>query len=448
VRTTSSVLALALTVALSALASSCSSHPSGTLSLLTEDATLFTRDPVPTTLSVETIDTTGKSTTRVRGPVSAGATIDLGDVPGSEIDTLRITALDAAGAVRIWGASLPLQLGALDGLTLDVFVQRTSELATLPGSASSAGDARERPRVANVGARYVLVAGGASAGAPGVTMATTELYDLGAWSDLSAPPTLPRAPRSMAVAALRVLLVDDGGATWFDLGTSTAADAPPPAGGAYAEVSGGDAVVAPDGTTYIVGGTRASGPTARVLRVSATGDLAFVTLGVARAGAAAGWIEGRGLVVAGGSDSGAGVEILAAGATAPAALPYPADPTTGAGLARLDDTHALLAFGRTPSGGDAGLRTLDLTCATTCASPDARPLPAALDAVTLFADASGILAVGDDAATGATRVFVTDANAAREIAVKTARNHARALRIPTGAFVLAGGATTLESFAF
>ena len=442
-RTSSSVLAL--TVALAALASSCSSHPSGTISLLTEDATLFTRDPVPTTLSVETIDTTGKSTTRVRGPVSAGAKIDLGDVPGSEIDTLRITALDAAGAVRIWGASLPLQLAAVDGLTLDVFVQRTSELAALP---ASTGDGRERPCVANVGGRYVLVAGGASAGAPGVTLSTTQLYDLGAWSALSAPPTLPRAPRSMAVAALRVLLIDDGGATWFDLGTSTAADAPAPAGGSYAEVSGGDAVVAPDGTTYIVGATRASGPTARVLRVSATGVLSFVALGVARAGAAAGWMEGRGLVVAGGSDSGAGVEILAASATAAVALPYPPDATTGAGLARLDDTHVLLAFGRSPSGGDAGLRTLDLTCATSCASPEARPLPAALDAVTLFAGASGTLAVGDDAATGATRVFVTDANVAREIAPKTARNYARALRISTGAFVLAGGATTLESFAF
>jgi hypothetical protein len=427
--------------ALVAVSASCSSKTAnGSIALITGGETdVFSRAPAPTTIAVDAIDLSGASTSLLRAPLVPGATVDLADMSFNAIASLRVTGLDDTGTVRVWGTSLAVQLGALDGATLSLFVQRTGELARMP---SPFTDGRQAPLLAAAGGRYILVAGGAD---PALATSTL-IYDFATWSPLVSPPTLPRAPRSLALATLVALLVDDAGATWFDLTSSTDAVATVPSGGTFADVAGGETIVAPDGTAYIVGGTRAEGPTSRVLRVSPTGALTFVTLATPRAGAAAAWVDERGLVIAGGSATGPGVEIVGATATAAVPLAYPADATTGAGLARLDAGHALLVGG-VAAGADAGLRTLDQACAAACAIAPGVPLPVKLTHTAVLDDPGGLLAIGDDE-TGATHVLRVDAKGALPIPVKLPRQRARAVRTPTGSIAIVGGDPTIESFAF
>ena len=206
---------------------------------------------------------------------------------------------------------------------------------------------RDAPLSALVIGRYLLVAGGSD-----TAKAThSQLYDFGSLSPFESPPILPRAPRSMAALGTKVLLVDDAGASWFQLADSTFSDATAPSGGSFAEVAGGRTIIGSDKTLWIVGGTRTKGDaTLRVLRVGTDASLSFVALTAARLGASAAWVEGRGVVVAGGSTTAAGLEILGAGASAATALPFPPDPTSGQAACALDGSHLLLTGGSDPSG--------------------------------------------------------------------------------------------------
>ena len=183
-----------------------------------------------------------------------------------------MTATDTGGNVLVWGQSIPVQLGALDGTTLSIFVQRTGAFAAMP---SPLTDARAQPLLAAVGERDGVVAGGSEA----TLAAQTEIYDFLTWSPLDSPPALAIAPKSLAAAGLVLLAINDTGAAWLDLTGTTTPTATAPAGGSFADVSGGATYVAADGTGYVVGATRTTGaPSKTVLRVSPTGDLAFLTL--------------------------------------------------------------------------------------------------------------------------------------------------------------------------
>ena len=107
-----------------------------------------------------------------------------------------------------------------------------------------------------------------------------------------------------------------------------------------AESNGGRSIVASDGSVYVVGATRGDPPTAAVVHVAADGVLTSATLSAARRGAAAAWVEGRGLVVVAGNASAAGVELLADGAKAFVPLAFTADATVGAAVVALDGSRA------------------------------------------------------------------------------------------------------------
>ena len=428
---------LLLLLALPLSASSCnSSAPQGTIALLLGgEADALARDPAVTALQVDAVDDKGNATALAHASLPA-TTIDLGDVPQDQVAILRVTGADKDGVTRVRGASPPVQLGGLDGSTLNIFVQRTGELARFPGPLS---DGREAPLLSPLQGRYIFVAGGDT---------TSQIYDLAAYAPVSTPPKLRRVPKSAAIAGTSALLVDDQGATWFDLSSSTATDATAPQGGAFAEVSGGASVRASDGTVYVVGATRVAGdPSARVLRVDPAGTLSFVTLSAPRLGAAAAWMPGRGLVVAGGSAVAAGAEIVGPGATSGIALPYPSDPVAGAGASPIDDTHFVLAGGTGPGGADGGLRAVDVTCTTACAAaPWQATLPSPLTRADAFPiDVSNVLVVGDDA-TGSTHVVHVNALRAAEVPLHAARRNARAMVLSTGAIVVVGGAGVIESY--
>ncbi|WP_394850303.1 hypothetical protein LZC95_22950 [Pendulispora brunnea] len=426
--------------------SSCSSTPEATLALsVGGEADAFTRAPAPTTLVVDSIDVNSGAVSNLARAALPASNIDLGDHSSSNLVRIRANGVDANGLVLVTGTSVKLQLGALENASLPIFVQRTSEFGRMPAPLSIA---REAPVLANVTDRFVFVAGGS---APANDKAS-QIYDLATLAASNGPAAMPRTPRSLAVYDTAVLLIDDAGASSLSL--SNAALAPvnvnPPDGGTFAEVAGGITVRAPDATLYVVGATRGYGlATKRILKVNKDGVASFASLTTERRGAAAVWVEGRGLVIAGGSDTGAGIEVLPPGGTTTTPLAYPPDATIGAGAAALDPTHVLLGGGVDAAGQPAATRWIDLACATSACTAevwDAAKLPVGLLTTQGFdLTTDSALFVGDDA-TGLSHAFRVSRPGAREIAFKIPRRGARGIRVNPPAITFVGGDPTVESF--
>ncbi|MGA7121100.1 MAG: hypothetical protein WBY94_13430 [Polyangiaceae bacterium] len=449
-------LLLALLCFANAGAIGCSSSESGTLELVTGlEPDTFSRAPAPVELKVESVNSAGQKQTLATASLPA-TQVDLGSVDQSAEGTLQVTGLDANGDPVVYGQSLPIQFGSLDGVApLPVFVQRMGEFARMPAPLS---DDRTAPTLAHVGGRYRFIGGGVSGGDSSVSD-TAQIYDFAYYAPLSPPPSLPRAPESVVWVGTVAWLIDQTGATSFDLSQGTKADVTAPAGGSFGAVAGGATVVATDGTQYVVGATRATGnPTQTVLEIDPTGSASWATLSAARLGAAATWVVGRGLVVAGGSAQAAGVEIIAPGATNGAALAYPPDPSIGSGAAALDGQHILLAGGTTAEGLGATVRSIDLACSMQCAPTPWAALPEtpALAPAQVFAsDSAHALLIGDDAS-GMTHAFrltataadggVVGSGAVTEILTKAKHTGGRAIVSPLGSVVLFGGTGEIESF--
>jgi hypothetical protein len=413
-------------VALLGLLFSCGSTPEGSISIVTgEETDVFSRAPAAVTLVTEKVALDGTRTeiSRAQLPVDV---VRLGDQQRTEVGSLSVSGLDETGARVVHGETLLVQWGALENTTLEVFVQRTGELARMPG----APGAFDPLVAAMVAGRYLFAANGTS----------TLVYDLLGLRPLDGP-VLPRPARSLASVGTAVLVIDEAGATTLDLADGSTYTLEAPVGGTFAEIAGGARVAAPDGTQYIVGGTRSSGgPSARVLVIDTEGKASFAGLTVPREGACATFVQGRGLVVVGGDATGAGAEVLAPNATLAAPLPFPADPIKGCGATALENARVAVV------GGDSGpVRLLDLACTTSCAPapwPDALPLVRA-EVASLTADA--VFVLGDDAS-GATHAYRASATGLREVTVKVPRRGARLLPTPTNSLVVLGGAAGIEQY--
>jgi hypothetical protein len=435
------------------LLAACSSSASGTLQLVTGgESDTFTRSPVPTTLRVDAIDSSNNVTNLATAHLPT-TSIDLGTQDENAVATLEVTGLGDDGTRLLYGASVPLQYGALDGQTVPIFVQRTGELARLPNPMP---DSREAPALSPVQGQYLFVGGGTDP-----TLAKqTEFYDFASLSPFSTPPTIPRAPQSLAFVGTVALIVDDQGATYFDFSANTTAELQVPAGGSLADIAGGQTVVASDGTEYIVGGTRTTGAaSASVLIINPndtssakqyTGKLTWAFLSAPRLGASATWVNGRGLVVAGGSPTAPAVEVLPAlPSTTATPLAYPPDASMGAGATTLDTQHVLLAGGLEPGGGqDAGVRSIDLACSASCAPKVWSSLPVPIGTARAFTiDAANAVVIGSEGAGGGlSHVFRLTSTAATEVPTKVPHHNARATLSPLGTMLVVGGASEIESF--
>ena len=405
----------------------------------------LTRAPAPTSLEVDAIDQDGGVTTLATTKLPA-TNIDLGERSQDSIVDLRVQAKDDSGKVLLTGTSLPIELGALAGTSVPIFIERTGEFARMPGTI---GDARESPVPALVIGRYLLWSGGGAGGDK-----TSQIYDTASLSPFSSPPSLPRVPASIAEVGTDLLVIDSNGATWLELSDSTTGDATVPSGGTFAEVAGGITVSDGTGVSYVVGGTRRTGDaSARVLRVDTDGTLTFLALSEPRLGAGAAWVSGRGLVVVGGSNTGAGAEILPPGATAASTpLAYPADETTGISVAPLDGSHVLAAGGVDSAGNPAAVRVLDLGCSGTCApttwtnAPAIALAPSQLFSLGFAGSPQDALLFGDDPS-GASHVFRLGPTSSTEIPYKVPRRGARAVGLAIPAIAVVGGANVVESFA-
>lgn len=404
----------------------CASDREGSISITTgEEVDAFSRAPAPTTLVVETISLEGTRTEIARADLPVD-TVPLGELTVTDVGALAVRALGADGKTLLAGETLFVQWGALELGTLEVFVQRTGELARFPRGPS----AIEPSAVVNVAGRYLLFA----------QDTTAYVYDLLGLRTLSSPTILPRPVRSMTPYGTTLIVIDDQGASAVDLQLGTSRTIEPPSGGVYGDVSGGATVLALDGGTFVVGGTRAGGgPTTRILSVSSDGNVTFANLAAPREGACATWVQGRGLVVYGGSDTASGAEVLAPGATVGAPLPVPPDPVRGCGVAPLDPSHVLVV------GGGGPARVLDLACAASCAPvPWASPVPLVrADVHPLGPDAAF---VAGDAADGATRAYRISPTEIREVPLRVPRRGARLVSLPTEAAALVGGGVGIESY--
>ncbi|MGA3122568.1 MAG: hypothetical protein ABSF69_17525 [Polyangiaceae bacterium] len=462
------------------------SQDSGTIQLVTGlETDTFTQAPVPTSLTLDAVETASDGgvaiTTLATTPLPA-TTIDLGKQSESTNARLTVSGIAANGDRVVYGASMPLNFGALAGTTMPIFVQRTGEFARLPAPPS---DMRTAPTLVVFDSEYLLVAGGQDADAE-----TTQIYDFLQLAPAGSPPVLPQVPQSIAFDGTVSWLIDGDAGTYFDFSDSNSLTIPLPtlpngADGQFSDIAGGATIVDDIGAQYIVGATRTSGaPSAMVLKINPNdtsnaaylyGNATWITLSSARLGAAAAWVSGTGLVVAGGSATAYGVEVIGGStstmSTMGVPLPYSPDASSGAGAIALDGQHVLLAGGIV-SGADAGVRVVNLGCNAppdAGASPDAGltlavpctptvwsslPVPLAFTQV-FTTNGQSVLIVGSEAS-GPTHAFkalgpmtndIADASGGvTEIATKVPHTNARAVVSPTGTVVLFGGAMQIESF--
>ena len=414
----------------------CSSTPTATFTLnVGGEADALTRSPAPTTLIVQALDTKGNAEELARSPLPT-AELSLGDKSRTDVGALRVLALDAGGKTLLRGETLYVQFGALENSPLDIFIQRTGELARMPGGSA----ALDGPRLGVAVARYVVAASGTA----------IEVYDLLRLTTLAGIPALARPARSLVTFGTAAIVIDEAGATTVNLSDNTTSELLAPTGITFAEIAGGATVTVADGSAYVVGATRTTGgPSNRVLVFGKDGTLTAATLAKPREGACAAWVEGRGLVVIGGNGTEPGVEVLAPGALQSAVLAYAPDGVKGCGASPLDASHVLVAGGTgspVDVGGAAPARVIDLACASGCVPtvwPGAMPLVRA-ESFALAQDAA--LIAGDDA-TGASRVFRATVAAITVVPVKAPRRNARLVALPIkGTAAIVGGAAAIEQY--
>jgi len=444
----------ALLLLLLPFCSACNSTDSATIQIVTgEETDTFTQNPVPTQIQISAVDGSGNVTVLKTAPYPTDS-IDLGTQDETAVGALEVAGLDANGNVLIFGSSVEVEYGALSGTTLPIFVQRVGQNARLPGAL---GDSRQAPVIGVLTSRFLVVAGGLDS----TVSESTDVYDFAQFAVLGSPPSLPRAPASMPIVGTAALLIDASGGTYYDFSENAGQDTTPPdTTFGFGDVAGGQSVYDPtDGLVFVVGGTRTTGtPTTAVLEIDTndtsnasypTGNLHWMQLSAPRLGASATWVQGRGLVVAGGSATAAGVEILVTGQTPATGAPlaYPADPSSGSGMTWLAGSSVLIAGGVLPSGADAGVRAIDLGCAQSCTPTvwSALPVPLTLASAFTISEAKAFM-VGSEVASGLTHTFSLTTTTATEVPTKVPHTNAAAVLSPVGSVVLFGGASEIESF--
>jgi hypothetical protein len=408
----------------------------------------WSREPAPLTAEVDRVLESGdRQRLETVSPPVDRITLSGG------VASYELNARDGDGKSRLFARSLPIAPEGFAGTTLPLFVSRTGEFARPPEEFPAPPGAHAPAAIA--AGRFLTLAGTYDDGS-----VQTWGYDLGYWQPLDVGvklrcPTEPCSFQSFAIVDGTVAIgVNGDWAIWYDLETYASGDAPVPPGlASYADLSGGSVVAAPDGSVYLVGGTREQVPTRSVLHVHADGKLEALELGFARAGAAATWVEQHGLVVVGGSAEGAGVEFLAEGSKAFVQVPYPPDDSVGAALVPLDDTRVLRVGGL--SGATAAPSViLSHTCTTECTAT-ARGAPIELNRAQGFALPDQRALLVGSAAGGETVVLALDAEGTpASVPLREPRSGASALRLPTTHIAVAGGtlldgtrAASIELFA-
>jgi hypothetical protein len=463
--------------------------------------------PAPTTIKITDIvvstedgggDAAGPVNTLAQEPYGAdgGATLTLPSVSSDDILILQATAFDSMNKPVIFGQTIPVDVGGIDGITLNLFVQRMGQFARMPSPFTIP---QMNPLATVFEGRYILVADGANA----------VLYDLLLWglsesADGGSPGiTLPCVPATMApipgTSFMFIVCTED--ASTNPAGTCPDAGAPAPGGDLIAwdfDVSGvscttpaelpsgtnqwrdiafGSTVTAPNGDTFVVGATRSANsainqPTTAVLRLSAAevsdaeaGSTnvtpSFINLNTARVGATAVWVGGQyGLAVVGGEQSDgtpAGIEtaVDSDGGTSPFATltGAPNNLPENAGVVALSPTQILIAGG-TYKGAPSATRLIDFSAGTATMASDAganTALPLTSAQGFLPAGATSPIFIGPDSDdndfTHAFLVLPMSPFTSTEVPFHVSnRTNTTAVLSPLPSVVVIGGDVTMESY--
>jgi hypothetical protein len=408
----------------------------------------ITRTPAVATYVIEAVDRQGQRPSLKEGPWVSGSTIDVGDVSQSTVASIQLTASDATDAI-VWGAVPFAALGAFDGLTIPLFVQRKGENARMPGTTL---DARTAPLLAASG-RGVYIAGG------GDPLAAYDMLTLDHFA--ATCPAKPAKSFALVISSkansdgesAMAWRIDDSGASVFGLAQCTDYSSVQVLDEnkkelAWSDFAGGATVMGDDGSAYIVGPSRTTAPSGTILKIapdstaSTSLDAIITVVAVAsRAGAATAWAPKRGLFIYGGSATEVGAEIIT---DVSQPLPQASDATQGLAAIAFDTNTMLVAGAKDVS------HKVDLTCTKDCVPANwGKALPTALSSPSLFAlGNSRFLIIGDDSSTGATRVFRLTETLTDEVFLKIPRTGARGIQVETGQVVIVGGGSaTPESYA-
>jgi hypothetical protein len=426
-------------VLLTPVASGCSAD-TPTLHLdvtvgLEKDA--FSQDPKVVSVKVRGLDPVSDVEV-VSATTAPGGALDFGEVDSDAQLSFVVTGADAQGTTVMRGRSLgAIPVSAVTG-DIPLFAQRVNQWARPPGGLPQT----HTGGVASVAAERYLVLGGGVIN-QGDKTDEVEAYDLFAFGGL-ALGGIKSQPETMVPRGSSVLFASHKSAESVDFGSGEGVAISPPEGlSSYALIAGGQPIDATDGRTFVVGGTRPTEPTKSVLIAAADGTLSAINLNEARAGAAAVWIEGVGLVVVGGSATGAGVEVLGLKSTSFAKLAFPPDATVGAG-AVLDGASAVVLVGGTLDGAPAPIRRLDPTCVDACAAKvvTGSDPSVALTSVHAYTLGGGrILAVGEAITSPPqTHSFLLQlGTSATELPLREPRSGAAVIPAPNGTLALVGG---------
>lgn len=404
-----------------------------------QETDTFSLDPAVTRVELRAVGNDGANL----GSASAapGGELSLGTLSTETLARFEVHGYDVDGDLRVRGRSLSVVLGGIESGFVPVFAQRVERWSRPPG-------ALDHSHVRGVGGvlaeRYLMLTGGEGLGGEPTQIT---FYDLLSWGG-SEGPTLNFAPESLVVSAdARAALVIAGErAQWVEFDNGVIVDVELPEGlSSFAEVSGGRTVVGSE-AAYVVGATRDGSATDRVLVVEADRSLRTARLVRARAGAAAVWVEGEGLVVAGGSAESPGVEVLSYNADDVVLTadprPFAIDEVAGATAVAVNDGAAVwLLCGATPDGTSAGVRQLDLAgCIDDCAPTEVFDQLVDLTRCNAFSTPSGVLLTGDTAA-GETVAFKlsADGQAVAPLGFREPRFGATTVAAPNGTLAVLGG---------
>lgn len=399
----------------------------------------FSQEPAVTRVDIRVTTLDGSVT--LSASTKPGGSFDLGELPEDQYVTATVKGLTAEGTTVVRGTTLNgLQLSGIEG-ALPLFAQRINQWARPPNGLDAAH--LDAP-AAILGEQYLITTGGTAAKSKDgdVDAAYVDAYDMASFGGAVAG-SFPVVARTLISFGELVLAIGDESATFIDYTYGTTFDAQLPDGlESFADVAGGVPVTGTDGLVYVVGATRRQTATRSVLVVSSDGSLAAVDLVRPRLGASAAWIDGVGLAVAGGSEEGQGVELLADGTDTFIERGFPADPTIGAG-AVIDVPRGLALIGGSINGMPAPTRRLDPTCLSNCVITEvaAASFPVATVGTRAFAIGGGrVVAVGEEPDSRMMRSFVIELGGTiTEAPLREPRFGAAVTPTPVGSLAVLGG---------
>ncbi|MCU0654643.1 MAG: hypothetical protein MUF64_04930 [Polyangiaceae bacterium] len=393
-----------------------------------QEVDAWTTAPLPSEAQVFHVQE-GAANALTRAPWPA-LSIELPELTAGSRGAFRVELRDGTGAVALLGLSPPLSSDQLPGQTIPILCGRVGAFAR-PARGTLGG--WQAPALGLVLDRYLLLA----SSTPEPSGLPSELYDLATLTPLAGQNPLPRAPDALlASRSGMTLLVNAQGATLLDLSTGDTSEVP---SNLTQGVLGGTVIRDGQGGAFLLGATRLDGdPSAAILRLDAQGKLSQLSLQTPRRGASAAWLDGTGLIVAGGLPE-ASVEVLPPGASAFVSTGLLVPATLGATLVPLTSNEMRLLGGTDPDGAPRPSVKLSLGCTGGCTAPT--PLGDELPFASLrgypLGDGKALVLGETDAGTEA--VLLSLADPPRQVPLRTPRRGASSIELPDRRVVVVGG---------